>query len=335
MIEWGGDFHRYSGESAATVRHVLKSRIEPAIIGKDPFNIYEIRAAMNSVVRGHQYAKAAVDMGLYDLIGKALDVPVYKLLGGKSREDVKVAQSLGLRDIDAAVDEAKAVVSEGIRTIKAKGGLEADLDVRLMRRLREELGGDVNLAIDANQSYVTVGEALYVSRELADLNIRYLEQPVPGLKRLAEVRRRAEIPIMADESVWTAEDALEAVERDAADYISIYITKAGGITGAMEIAAIARAAGIPCNFNGSAETGVGNAASLHVGLASPAIAEPSVIPVTTIKGMEQTEAAGRFYLDDIITKPFPYRDGALTVHEKPGLGIELDEEKLEKYRVVD
>src|SRR5262249_16793156 len=155
----------------------------------------------------------------------------------------------------------------------------------------------------------------------------YAEQPVEGLDAMAQVRNAVTTPIMADESAWNARDVLDIIRLGAADVISLYTTKPGGLLPAKKMAAVAGTGGLPCNVNGSAETGIGNAANLHLAASTPAVSLPIVIPVTTLEGREQTKVAGVFYTDDIITEPFTYANGALTVPDGPGLGVELDIEK--------
>jgi muconate cycloisomerase len=138
---------------------------------------------------------------------------------------------------------------------------------------------------------------------------------------------------MADESAWTPQDVLEIARKKAADMISIYTTKPGGMFKAKKVAAVAEAAGLTCNVNGSVETGVGNAANLHLAAATEVVSLACVVPVSTPKGKGKKGVAGIYYQDDMIREAFEYSDGDIVVSQKPGLGIELDEEKLKKYRL--
>jgi muconate cycloisomerase len=138
---------------------------------------------------------------------------------------------------------------------------------------------------------------------------------------------------MADESAWTAQDVLEIVRKKAADVISIYTTKPGGMFKAKKVAAIAEAAGLPCNVNGSVETGVGNAANIHLAASTAVVTYGCVVPVSSPKEKAKNGIAGIYYQDDIITEAFSFDNGDIIVSSKPGLGIELDEEKLKHYRV--
>jgi muconate cycloisomerase len=332
LKEWGGDYGRYFGESPGLTVMVIESVLGPALVGEDPFAIEQAHRTMDLAIKGYPYAKAALDEALYDIKGKALGVPVYELLGGLFRREIPLAHSLGWMDYEDATAEAAAAVAEGIRTIKIKVGRSAEYDVRIVREVRRTVGEDVDIVVDANQGWPTPKYAVGILRQMQDQGIRYAEQPVEGLARMARVTRAVDVPIMADESSWTPQDVLEIVEREAADMISLYTTKPGGLFNAKKVAAVAEAAGLPLNVNGSHETGVGNAANLHLVASTAAVTEAGVFPVTTIKGNEPTQMAGKMYLDDIVTQPFDYREGNLVVPSGPGLGIELDEDKVAAYR---
>lgn len=332
LKEWGGDHGRYFGESPELTVALINTVLAPALIGIDPFAIERAHREMDLAVKGYPYAKTALDEALHDIKGKALGVPVYELLGGLWREEIPVAHSLGWMEIDEALAEAEAAVAEGIRTIKIKVGRSAEYDVRIVREVRRLVGDDVDIVVDANQGWPTPKYAIGILRRMEKHRIRYAEQPVEGIARMSRVARAVDVPIMADESAWTPQDVLEIVERGAADMISLYTTKPGGLFKAKKVAAVAEAAGLPLNVNGSHETGVGNAGNLHLVASTAAVTEAGVFPVTTVEGKEPTTMAGKMYLDDIVTEPFVYRDGNLIVPSKPGLGVELDEDKVTRYR---
>ncbi len=332
LKDWGGDHMRYYGETPASVAAVIRDFLAPSIVGEDPRRIEWIHALMDQAVKGHPYSKAAIDMALYDVAGKAADLPAYQLLGGLYREAVPISHSIGLMDMDDAVAEVRRVQAEGIGTIKLKGGVEPKRDVELLRRVREALGPDMNLTVDANNGYRSAKEAVRTIRAMEPCGILYMEQPVEGLDAMAEVTRRVDTPIMADESAWTTWDILEIIEKKAADIISLYTTKPGGLFRAKKVAALAEAAGFPCNVNGSVEMGVGNAANVHLAASTAAANLACVIPVTTPDAEATGRIAGIYYRDDIVTEPLEFAGGAVKVPHRPGLGVELDEEKVERYR---
>ena len=201
--------------------------------------------------------------------------------------------------------------------------------------MRRAVGDRILLRLDANQGYGTAKPALRVLGRLQEAGVQLVEQPVEGLAELAEVTRHATgLDILADESAWTPRDALDLVQVRGADGISIYVAKAGGLAGARAVASIAEAAGLPCDVNGSLELGLANAANLHLAAATPAVTLASVIPVNAPDGSAPTRVAGRYYADDVVCEPFEYVAGALVVPSRPGLGVEVDEAKLEHYRVA-
>jgi len=334
LKDWGGDHMRYYGETPQTTTHVINDILAPALIGQEPTQIAALHLSMDKAIKGYPYCKAAIDMAIYDIAGKSLDVPAYQLLGGCFRRRLPIAHSIGLMEIDKAVEEALQVKEEGIKTVKLKGGQEPKRDVELVREIRNAVGPGIRLAVDANQGYPTSKVAIQTTKAMEEYNILYMEQPVEGIDAMAEVARGVNTPIMADESAWTPQDVLEIIRKKAADIISIYTTKPGGLYKAKQVAAVAEAAGLQCNVNGSVETGVGNAANVHLAASTAVASLACVIPVSTPKGKGRGGIAGVYYTDDIITEAFEYADGEIVVSDKPGLGVELDEEKIKRYRVV-
>ena len=334
LIDWGGDHQRYYGESAPMARHVITDYLLPAIRGEDVFAIERIHEKMDRVVKGHFYSKAAIDIALYDVAGKAAGVPAHNLLGGCYRREVPLAHSLGIAlTVQECVAEAEQVVQEGIKTVKLKVGRDDARDVAALRAIRKAVGPAIELTVDVNQAWATPKKAIRMIREMEPHGVAFVEQPCDGLDEMAEVARVVETPIMADESVWSPFDALEIARRRAADLISLYTTKPGGLFRAKKVAAVAEAAGIPCNVNGSIESGIGNAANLHLVASTRVASLANVIPVTATAEKAPTKIAGHFYLDDLVAEPFEYRNGALIVPDRPGLGIVVDEGKLRKYSV--
>jgi muconate cycloisomerase len=332
LKDWGGDHMKYYGETPATTAHVIGDILAPALMGCDATAIGSLHDVMDKAIKGYPYAKAALDMAFYDLDGKALGVPAYRLLGGCCRRRIPVAHSIGLMEIDKAVEEALQVKAEGIKTVKLKGGREPKRDVELVKKIRESLGPQIQITVDANQGYASPKIAVEAIKAMEEYGIQFMEQPVEGIDAMAVVAASVDTPIMADESAWTPQDVLEIVRKKAADVISLYTTKPGGLFKAKKVAAVAEAAGLRCNVNGSVETGVGNAANLHLAASTAVASLACVLPVSTPQERLGKGIAGIYYTDDIITEAFEYADGEIVVPDKPGLGIELDEEKLEKYK---
>jgi muconate cycloisomerase len=335
LKDWGGEYGRYFGESTATVQLVVQRYLGPAAIGVAVGNIGLLHQRMDAAVKGYPYAKAAMDIAAYDLAGRACGLPVHTLLGGAVRDAIPVTHSIGLMAVEEGEREAGKVAAEGIRTIKIKVGVDPARDVEMVRRIRAAVGPGVALCVDANEGYRTPGEAIKTIRRMEAFDLIYAEQPVHGIARVAEVARAIDTPVMADESAWNAHDVIEIIERRAAQIVSIYTTKPGGLYRAMEVAAVARAAGIVCNVNGSAELGIGNLANVALAAAAPAVTLSCVIPVSTPAAAQRGQIGGMFYKDDLIAAPMELADGAIRIPTGPGLGIDVDPAKVEQYRVGD
>jgi muconate cycloisomerase len=334
LKEWGGDHGMYFGETAQTVLHMIRDHFGPLLVGEDPFRIEYIHQLMDRCAKGHFYAKAAVDFALFDIVGKALNTSVYNLLGGLYRERIPIAHSIGIMDIKDAVNEALQVIDEGVRTIKLKVGLDPERDVTVVRELRSSVGPKVHITVDGNEGYATASDAIRCLKKIEKYDVLFCEQPVAGIETMARVARGVSMPLMADESAWTPQDILRIIQTQAAEIISLYPTKPGGLFRAKKVAAVIEAGGLTCNVNGSAEMGIANAVNLHLSASTRVVTQACVYPVTCLEGREQTKVAGRFNLDDVITEPFKYEDGHLYVPHGPGLGVELDEAKVAKYRVA-
>ena len=333
LKDWGGEFGRYFGESTLIARAAIENYLAPALVGVELGNFAEMHARMDAAIKGYPYSKAALDFAAYDLTGKWLGVPVHMLLGGRVRSRIAVTHSIGLIPIDEAEKEVAKVAAEGIKTIKIKIGVDPKRDIEIVRVIRNAVGDEVELCVDANEGYSTPGEAISTVRAMDKYRLKYVEQPVMGIERIAEVARAIDPPVMADESAWNAHDVIQISERRAAQIVSIYTTKPGGLYKAMEVAAVCRAAGIICNVNGSVETGVGNLANIHLAAAAPAATLSCVVPVSTPAEWQTGQVGGIYYRDDLIIAPMKLVNGAIEVPTAPGMGIDVDLAKIEKYRI--
>jgi len=331
LKDWAGEFGRYFGESVATARTVIGAYLTPALKGAMPSNLADIHARMDRAIKGYPYAKAAMDMAAFDLAGRQIGVPVHTLLGGALRTSIPITHSIGFIPIEDAEREVVQATKEGIRTIKVKVGIDRDRDVTIVKRIRDAVGPAVEICIDANQGYATPGEAIQTYRRMESCRIKYFEQPVHGLERMAEVARAIDAPVMADETAWNAHDVIQIVEKRAAQIVSIYTTKPGGLYRAMQVAAVCSAAGLVCNVNGSIETGVGNLANLQLAAAAEPVTLSCVIPVSTPAEAQHGQVAGIYYKDDLLAEPMVLRDGALALPTAPGMGMSIDEAKIRRF----
>jgi L-alanine-DL-glutamate epimerase-like enolase superfamily enzyme len=240
---------------------------------------------------------------------------------------VPIKWSVSGVDPAKAAEIARWAVAQGFSTMKVKVGIDLDGDVTRVRAVRDAVGPDVKIGVDANGGWATPQVAISTIERLIDeSDIYFAEQPVLAgdHEAMAEVRRGVDVPIIADESVSTLADAKMLARAEATDVFSIYIGKAGGIGPAVEIARFADSVGIKCTIGSNLELGVGSAAMIHAALIAPGIDAESY-PCDIIGPL--------FYEDDVLVEPLPITDGTAAVHDRPGLGIELDDAKVERYRV--
>jgi len=317
--------HSQLGETPHTVRVVLRHKLIPAILAKDPMSQEGLGMALDRAVPGNRRAKGAIVMAAYDLAGKALNTPVYNLLGGKVRGSIPLSWSLPIVDIKTAVEEGVRMVERGWRILKVKVGRpNADEDVEMVRALREAVGDGISIRADANQAY-DLKTALRVLRKMEPYRVDFMEQPVhrDDLEGMSEVARQSGIPIMADEAAKSPEDLAVIAQKRAADYVSIYVIGPGGLTASKKMAAIAEANRMRGYVGGALESVIGASAGLHLAASSPAIDLGC-------------EMGGQYLLHDDFGKgPLPMKEGALVVPDGPGLGLDLDESKFAKYREGD
>jgi muconate cycloisomerase len=252
------------------------------------------------------------------------------LLGGrvKGRDSITTKWSVSGVAPDKAAEIARWAVEQGFKKMKVKVGIDPEQDVARVKAVREAVGPHVHLGVDANCGWQTADVAIPIIRRLIDeCSIYFVEQPVaaPDIAGMARVRREVSpLPVIADESIYTIHDAKQLSSANACDVFSIYVGKAGGIAPTIPIASHAQNAGIACTIGSNLELGVGSAAMVHAALVSPAI-DSEKYPCDIIGPF--------FYEDDIVKDPLPITPGGAMANDKPGLGVELDDAKVEKYRV--
>ncbi|WP_405998514.1 mandelate racemase/muconate lactonizing enzyme family protein [Streptomyces sp. NBC_00829] len=266
----------YTGETLAGLESALTEHAAPALIGRDPRDLAGAHLAMDAAIRGQHLAKAALDIALHDLAGRAAGWPVHLLLGGGVRSRVPTAWVVGLGTVDEMVKEASEYAARGFTHIKVKGGQHPDLDVQLVRLVRDVLPDPVELCLDANEGY-DPGTAGRTVARLADAGLDLIEQPLPrwDLAGMAALRRGGGVRVMADESMQSLHDAMEIVRRGAADVLNIKILKVGGLHRARQIAALAESAGLAVKIGTMPELGVASLAAAHLAAALPHATVPA------------------------------------------------------------
>ncbi|HYB41032.1 MAG TPA: muconate/chloromuconate family cycloisomerase [Candidatus Methylomirabilis sp.] len=311
----------WSEESAESVAATVERYIAPWLLGRDATRIEALRLEMARRIQGNPFARAAVEMALWDLNGRALGVPVHRLLGGRVRDRVPLSWSLAVADPHAELEEAREKLAIGQRIFKIKtGALSVAADVERVRRLREGLGPGASLRVDANQGWDRPA-ALRAIRAMEPCDLDFVEQPVArwDLAGMAEIARSVAVPVMADESCFTPQDALAIARLGGVSILGLKLTKSAGILGSMAIARIAEAAGLGCYVGCMIETSLGTAAYLQVALAAA--------PVTW-----GCELFGPLLLEgDVVRRPVSYADGCILAHDGPGLGVDVDERALASW----
>lgn len=316
---------RWSGEDQVTAAHFIRTILEPALAGEDPRDIERLTLRMRGSLSGHLFTRAALEMALWDILGKIAGLPVYRLLGGPVRESVPIKWSISGAEPARAAAIASWAVEQGFQAMKVKVGIDPDQDVARVRAVREAVGPEIRLGIDANGAWAPA-TAVTMIRRMEEFGIFFAEQPVPpgDPEWLAEVRRQVRMPIVADESVYSPRDAMAIVKARAADAFSAYVGKSAGIGPARKIAAIAESAMLGCTIGSNLELGVGTAAMIHLAMASPGITAED-IPCDIIGPL--------YYEGEILREPPRLVRGKALPIDRPGLGVELDEEKVRMYRV--
>lgn len=316
----------WSGEDHWTAKHFIDTILAPALIGMDPRAIEQIAAAMDCVLAGNVFTKSALQMACWDIWGKEAGLPVYRLLGGRERDRLELKFSVSGAEPARAAEIAAWAVSQGFQTVKVKvgGGMRADID--RVRAVRAAVGADIRIGVDANGGW-SVPDAIHTIRLLEeDCGIAFAEQPVSPLDpdSMAQVRRAARVPIVADESVFDLGQARVAAREGVADVFSLYVGKGGGIEGARRMAVVAESVGLSCTVGSNLELGVASAAMIHFALATRAV-DPARVPCDIIGPL--------YYGTDLLQEPLPIRNGFAYPLERPGLGVELNEDEVRRFAV--
>jgi len=312
----------WGGESIEGVEILIKHYLAPLLIGQNAARIDYLMCFLNRAIAGGAYAKAAIEMALWDARGKSLGVPVVELLGGAHRTELDVTWALGAEPVEPVLDEIRLKFETGQHSsFKLKmGQLDPVEDVRRITAISQAVPTGVKLAVDLNGAWDERIAWRWLPA-LENAGITVIEQPVArwNHEALARLQQRACVSVMADESLSTVHDAVALARIRAANVFAQKLAKSGGICAVQRIAAVAEANGIACYGGTTIETSIGTAASAHVFCASASLTAG-------------TELFGPLLLaDDIVTNPVRYAAGALKLNNGPGFGVTIDEDKVQKY----
>jgi len=260
-------YRSIAGETQDTCMAAAKV-LAAALQHRPALRLEENLRALDQAIWGNHCIKSAFDMALYDIAAQAAGLPLYAFLGGANNKPLATDMTIGIGTPEAMAAEAIRFAAAGFHAIKVKLGTETTADLERIKAIRDAIGNEIPLRIDANQGWDTLS-AIRTLQALAPYGIDYCEQPVSRHNEIgmAEVRYKSPIPIMADESVGDHHDALRLIRAGACDMFNIKLAKSGGIRNALQISAVAEAAGMPCQIGCFSESRLAMTAFAHVALA--------------------------------------------------------------------
>ncbi|MHC4714019.1 MAG: mandelate racemase/muconate lactonizing enzyme family protein [Planctomycetota bacterium] len=330
-IDGWGEASPMNGEVvAAHIRHSLAD----LVVGEDPFDVERLVEKMfvrTYKIAGQAQAMAAsgIEIACRDISGKALGVPVYKLLGGAYRRKIPMYASSMRRDIspdDEAERLARLVDEKGFKAVKVRVGSTYGFDVdavpgrsvEVVRRVRERLGEDIAIMVDGNSCF-TAPRAIELGRRLEQFNIFHFEEPCPytNLDATAKVAAALDVPVAGGEQDWDIVRFREMLERGAVDIVQPDLIKAGGFTVCAKVAALAEAFGAVCTPHQTQP--LGTIANLHFAAAAP-----------SVRYFQEYNIEPHPVGESIFRNPVPVIDGSMEVPEGPGLGVDIDEKTVER-----
>jgi len=305
---------------------VIRS-LEGLVVGENPFHIERILKRMYAIggwhhVRASNTGIAAIEAACWDIVGKACNQPLVNLFGGPVRDRVEYMYYLVRKPAAELASDARDAVRRGFRTLYLKvGGNRPEEDIELVAAIREGAGPDALIRVDANEAWSS-GAAIRIIRELERYKLELVEQPVSArnLTEMAYVRSQIATPVLANEASWTRYDALEVIRHNAADVVSVDFQMDGGLLNMKRSAGLCEIAGLPVLKHSLGELGIATYAALHVMASTPNF-------------LYANQSYASFLADDIIegAGPLPYHDGCLATPQAPGIGVQLDRDKLARY----
>jgi L-Ala-D/L-Glu epimerase len=324
LIGWGEATPdpNVTGESFASTAAVLHKDLAPALIGHDARDREAATHLLDARVEHVPAAKAALDIALNDLVARAHGIPLWALLGGRSKPHLTISRVVSIKAPAAMAKDALRHVADGFKTVKLKVGDSANprLDVARIAAVRAAIGPEIGIKVDVNQGWKTPGIAIPAIREALASAPDYFEQPVAqwDIEGLAEVRRQTGATIMADEACHGVREMQRIVSLRAADLVNIKLMKTGGLHNALRVNAIAEAAGITAQVGTMVESSIASAAGLHLAMA--------------LANVRTVEMGGPLMIpEEIGNLRACYDRDRITLPDGPGLGIEVNEAAVKRF----
>lgn len=299
-----------TGDTTGAILGALQDHIIKTVVGRDVDDFEDLMLALNKCIVGNTSAKAAMDMALWDLYGQLYRIPVYKLLGG-SRKEIITDITISVNDPDEMARDAVDAVRRGYDTLKIKVGAHPELDVARLTAVRQAIGSDTRIRIDANQGWEPK-QAVRLLNQMQEkgLDIEFVEQPVKAhdIDGLKYVTERSYVPVLADESVFSPEDAVRIMQTRAADLVNIKLMKCGGLYNALKIVSAAEVYGVECMIGCMLEAKISVNAAVHLACAK------KIITKIDLDGPVLCS-------EDPILGGAVFDEQRITVSDEPGLGI--------------
>lgn len=309
------------GETQESIIAVVQNLLASSLSEMDPFDLVTIHAALDRIPFNF-CAKAAIDIALHDLIGKYLNVPIYKLLGGKHTDAIPLSWMVGIKSKEDMVSECVKFTKDGFKAFKLKAGLDMSEDVRTFAAIRESVGDDVNLYADANMGFKSLHKAIETVNALYKYNLSLIEEPLPleNWRNRRDFARNIPVPVLGDESCKTPADVRREIELGTVGIVLIKIARTGFYK-SREIIALCKNANIPVMIGSQGDSSIGAVSSAHMYVSAGNIMAPAEVSYhLRMKG-------------DLLSNTPALENGFLELPEGPGLGCAIDERSLEELRI--
>lgn len=305
-----------TGETWEGTYQVLKNTLAPKLLNQNPMQIEKIHDLMNQTIYSSPTAKAAIDIACFDIMGKKTNQPVYQLIGGRYHKEFSISHVLSIGDAQKMADEAASHVELGYQSFKIKVGTNVKEDVQRIKAVRSKIGPDISIRVDVNQGWQDSATTLLALNQLKDCHLDWIEQPVKAddIDGMVEIKSKSIIPLMIDEGLKGAKEMKEIIQKRAADKVNIKLMKCGGIYPAVKLAHQAELAGLDCQIGSMVESSIGSAAGYHV-----AFSKKNITSVELTGPLKFSKDVGNL----------PYDVPFIRLTEKPGLGIDINQETLE------
>jgi L-Ala-D/L-Glu epimerase len=312
----------YDDESLEEILETLQTQLIPRVIGEDPFQIRKILEIMDVGIPAHLGSKAILEMALFDLVGKVLEVPVYVLFGGRVKDTIFLNGWVGLVEPEQAEKEARDLLARGFRSLKIKINADVGTAGKRVDAVRSSVKDKMQIRVDANES-LDFERAKEVAERLKCFDVLYLEQPFPrdSFQDMVAFAKTSPLKLMADESIHDLGTLFQHLKFQAAHFVKVKIQKFGGLLRTFHAVQVAEAFGIPVVLGHGFGLSINTLAELHLAACTNVI-------------IDGCESVGPFKMaDDVVKHPLCMEKGWIPLPEAPGLGVELDDAKITEYQI--